>query len=73
VRWFWHKREEEVPAGPSPELVELREETVRAEEKLKETRAMSREVVRVSSTLKRLRNDNHFSDKIADAFGRLNG
>lgn len=70
--WFWRKRhEEQVPAGPSPELVELREETSRAEEKLHETERMSTEVVRVSSMLRRLRTGNHFSERIADAFGRL--
>ena len=75
MRWFWRKRhvEEGAPSVPSPELVELREETSRAEEKLRETQKMSREVVQVSSTLRKLRTGNHFSEKIADAFGRLNG
>lgn len=60
--------------GPTEESSVNREEDQQqradAEAKLAETRRMMPQVNAVATNLRRIRQDNHFSARIADAFGR---
>lgn len=72
VRWLTGQDRNKPPVESSENREEDAQLRADAEAKLAETLRMNQQVDAVARNLRRIRQDNHFSARIADAFGRLN-